>query len=90
MKSSKKRQPCSTCRYTGNCPDEKNGREFTTKLFGMDCWKPKPEPISKPSIDPNGNPLEDLFGSDPNCEHEVVSAPGGGVKCKKCTGWFCF
>lgn len=33
---------------------------------------------------------DDLFDADPNCKHEVVSAPGGGVKCKKCSGWFCF
>jgi hypothetical protein len=39
----KKKQPCNTCKYTGNCPDENKGREFTTKLFGLDCWKPKTE-----------------------------------------------
>lgn len=31
-----------------------------------------------------------LFGSDPNCDHETTSAPGGGCKCKKCDGWFCY
>ena len=33
---------------------------------------------------------DDLFDADLNCKHEVVSAPGGGVKCTKCPGWFCF
>jgi hypothetical protein len=32
----------------------------------------------------------ELFDADPNCKHEIVDAPGGGVKCSKCTGWFCF
>ena len=32
----------------------------------------------------------DLFDADPNCKHEVVDAPGGGVKCKHCSGWFCY
>jgi hypothetical protein len=32
----------------------------------------------------------ELYGADPNCDHEVVHAPGGGVKCKHCPGWFCF
>ncbi|MDD5649987.1 MAG: hypothetical protein PHF86_06165 [Candidatus Nanoarchaeia archaeon] len=32
----------------------------------------------------------ELFDADPKCEHEIVDVPGGGVKCTKCTGWFCF
>lgn len=31
-----------------------------------------------------------LYGGDPNCDHEEVSSPGGGVKCKYCSAWFCF
>jgi hypothetical protein len=31
-----------------------------------------------------------LWDADPNCKHEEVSQPGGGVKCIKCNGWFCF
>ena len=120
------KQPCNTCKFTGNCPDEKNGRKFTTKLFGMNCWKPKPEailPTLKPrrptkkilSLDKikalNKKALEmglkplykvnevvepipegalPLFDADPNCKHDIVCAPGGGVKCTKCRGWFCF
>jgi hypothetical protein len=32
----------------------------------------------------------ELFNADPNCEHNIVHASGGGVKCSKCPGWFCY
>jgi hypothetical protein len=32
----------------------------------------------------------ELWDADPKCDHEVVDAPGGGVKCNKCKGWFCY
>jgi hypothetical protein len=32
----------------------------------------------------------ELYEADPECEHEVEDAPGGGVRCTKCSGWFCF
>ena len=31
----------------------------------------------------------DLYNADPNCDHNIIDSPGGGVKCTKCTGWFC-
>jgi hypothetical protein len=31
-----------------------------------------------------------LFDADPDCKHSIISAPGGGVKCTKCKGWFCY
>ena len=31
-----------------------------------------------------------LWDAEPNCLHVVVGAPGGGVKCTKCSGWFCY
>jgi len=31
-----------------------------------------------------------LFDADPECEHDMRDAPGGGIKCTKCRGWFCF
>ncbi len=31
----------------------------------------------------------DLWDADPDCQHEVVPASGGGVKCRKCQGWLC-
>ena len=33
---------------------------------------------------------DDLWDADPTCKHNVVCAPGGGIKCTKCNGWFCF
>jgi hypothetical protein len=33
---------------------------------------------------------DELYDADPECKHEVKSAVGGGVKCTKCPGWFCF
>ena len=33
---------------------------------------------------------EDLFNADPKCDHDVIQATGGGVKCTKCRGWFCY
>jgi ATP-dependent exoDNAse (exonuclease V) alpha subunit len=35
-------------------------------------------------------PVPGLLNADPNCVHNEVAAPGGGVKCTKCGGWFCF
>ena len=32
----------------------------------------------------------DLHDADPNCKHFIVHANGGGVKCTKCRGWFCY
>ena len=51
-----------------------------------------PQKIRKPLLHPvevmnNISPIE-LFNADPNCEHNVVCAPCGGVKCTKCSGWF--
>lgn len=31
-----------------------------------------------------------LWNADPNCVHDEQPASGGGVKCRKCSGWFCF
>lgn len=39
-------------------------------------------------------PLEtyggELWEADPKCDHVVIDAPGGGIKCTKCMGWFCY
>lgn len=32
---------------------------------------------------------QELWDADPNCEHNIVAAPGGGVRCTKCAGWYC-
>jgi hypothetical protein len=30
-----------------------------------------------------------LWDADPHCDHEVVAAPGGGIMCSQCPGWYC-
>lgn len=32
----------------------------------------------------------ELWGADPECEHIIICAPGGGIKCTKCNGWYCY
>lgn len=34
--------------------------------------------------------LGELWDADPDCEHDIKPAFGGGVNCTKCGGWFCF
>ena len=33
---------------------------------------------------------EELWDANPNCKHKIINASGGGVKCIKYGGWFCF
>jgi hypothetical protein len=33
---------------------------------------------------------QELWEADPDCKHDIQCAPGGGVKCTKCRGWFCY
>ncbi len=33
---------------------------------------------------------EPLFNGTPGCKHETYNAPGGGIKCVHCPGWFCY
>jgi len=30
-----------------------------------------------------------LYSADPNCDHDVQTL-WSGVKCRKCSGWFCY
>lgn len=63
----------------------------------MELEKSKPahkEPESMPRMPafwptPEGV-KEELWEADPHCEHEVVAASGGGCRCTKCPGWFCY
>jgi len=32
----------------------------------------------------------DLWDADKDCEHSIINASGGGIKCIKCKGWFCY
>jgi hypothetical protein len=34
--------------------------------------------------------VTELWDADPNCDHEIRSAQGGGEECSKCSGWFCY
>lgn len=34
--------------------------------------------------------IHELFNEDPGCAHNIVSSRGGGIKCTKCSAWFCF
>lgn len=34
------------------------------------------------------NNYYELYDADPNCVHELLY--GNGVRCVKCSGWFCF
>lgn len=34
--------------------------------------------------------MNTLWDADPNCEHVEEAQSGGGVKCIKCGGWFCY
>ncbi|MBE3085603.1 MAG: hypothetical protein IMZ64_05225 [Bacteroidetes bacterium] len=78
-----------------------DGENFSVKLDRFLQWYTKE--IAMPAMvemsdekkvkqtTPNGDPIPDLFNADPNCDHNIVCAPsGGGVKCTKCTGWFCY
>lgn len=31
-----------------------------------------------------------LWNALVGCDHDIKCAPGGGIKCIKCGGWFCY
>ena len=33
---------------------------------------------------------EELWDALPGCTHDIQAQPGGGIRCTKCNGWFCF
>jgi len=33
---------------------------------------------------------DELWDATPDCDGDIVNAPGGGVKCTKCRGWGCY
>ena len=64
--------------------NQKAMREFTQSLKGKtkgSAWTKRP----KRTPDKDG-----LLDADPKCKHKIVDAPGGGIKCTKCSGWFCY
>ena len=32
----------------------------------------------------------ELWGADEKCVHWIRPAHGGGIRCRRCGGWFCF
>ena len=50
------------------------------------------EEITKPAPPKYGKlgPDDELWDADENCDHEIMYPPGGGMKCHKCGGWFCY
>lgn len=47
--------------------------------------------LEAPKEDEDGKPYNGhLYSTDPDCKHKVVHATGGGVRCTKCSGWFCY
>ena len=32
----------------------------------------------------------ELVNADKDCDHDIQPVLSGGVKCVKCSGWFCF
>ena len=32
----------------------------------------------------------ELWNAKPDCDHEIEAAPGGGIRCTKCPGWYCY
>jgi hypothetical protein len=67
-----------------NIPEDKAAKFRDDYLKALGVPEEPYDPVIK------GDDGGDLWDADPNCKHEVVDAPGGGVKCRKCGGWFCF
>lgn len=38
----------------------------------------------------NADQTDTLYAADPECIHELVDPPGGGIACRRCPGWFCY
>lgn len=56
------------------------------------CSPPYLLPRAEPIALPGGEtfPSDLLYDEDPECDHDIRDAPGGGIKCSKCPGWFCY
>jgi len=59
-------------------------RENAKKL--KDAFFPEPKEEKFDKLGPD----DVLWEADDNCDHEIVYPPGGGMKCRKCRGWFCY
>lgn len=70
-------------------------RSFGGPAYGaqcVNCYTPPEnrEHWVKPGDEDKGNFATELWDARVGCEHDIQPAPGGGVKCTKCSGWFCY
>lgn len=56
--------------------------------FCKDCANHFHTVICKECYD--NSKFNELYNADENCKHEIIHASGGGIKCIKCGGWFCY
>lgn len=63
------------------------GKKLVTEIIKN--LRESPEP---PNPDANLIPKYDgpLYDAKHACKHEVEAQLSGGVRCRKCGGWFCF
>ena len=55
--------------------------------------EPKKKDEKAPAEEPRSDRDEELWGADPDCDHEIrakTMSEGGGIECVKCKGWFCY
>lgn len=57
------------------------GRWYASRPEAEDHWD---------QVTPAEYHSEHLYGSDDKCAHNIACANGGGIKCTKCGGWFCY
>lgn len=79
----------------GELLDQKRRREYSEqRKRAQQQRKPKPAPrfIDQKSraAGEREEREQELWDADANCAHVVKSAPGGGIRCIKCRGWFCY
>lgn len=55
----------------------------------IDCEYHNSNPNTCKSCEDADN-YQELYNADPDCIHDIVSASGGGIRCTKCNGWFCY
>lgn len=70
--------------------DDKVGLIGVT-AFSIDVWKEAALRWQKNICRKQRNSRNTvLYNADPNCNHNIVSNPSGGIICTKCGGWFCY
>lgn len=82
------------CKYTQKQLD-KSYEELTQaeaeSYADMGRWFEEQEKNGWKCLDEDSKqPETTLYNANPNCKHNIVDAPGGGIKCTKCGGWFCY